>query len=213
MVIVSPPYPSDFHVGSSAWVLFQPCRDDFDEIILEYFRCRCGTVRKQTRRNGFTNLMQHVRLEHPNFEQEMLGVTFAENGVPAELPRRYTTLDPVCGETLRAAMARVAVVVERAIASELPECIGLILDAWTHSSEHYLAVFGCYEIGGKVNMPLLCMASLLNEPNDDLSAVAHREFIAEILPRDFGRQLYQCVFIVGDNCSVNRRLATLVVCR
>ncbi|KAG6967622.1 hypothetical protein JG688_00006223 [Phytophthora aleatoria] len=45
------------------------------------------------------------------------------------------------------------------------------------------------------------MAPILNEPNDDLSAVAHREFLAEMLPRDFGRQLYQCVFIVGDNCS------------
>ncbi|KAG6974694.1 hypothetical protein JG687_00000251, partial [Phytophthora cactorum] len=107
-------------------------------------------------------------------------------------------------------MARVAVAVERAIASELPGRFGLILDAWTHSSEHYHAVFGCYKIGGKVKMPLLCMAPLLNKPNDDLSAVAHREFLAEMLPRDFGRQLYQCVFIVGDNCSVNRRLATLV---
>ncbi|KAF1795714.1 hypothetical protein GQ600_11941 [Phytophthora cactorum] len=107
------------------------------------------------------------------------------NGVPAELP------------------------VERPIASELPERFGLILDAWTHSSEHYLAVFGCYEIGGKVKMPLLCMAPLLNEPNDDLSAVAHREFLAEMLPRDFGRQLYQCVFILRtSNQPAKLRLKT-----
>ncbi|KAF1790045.1 hypothetical protein GQ600_22123 [Phytophthora cactorum] len=26
---------------------FQPCRDDNDEVILEYFRCRCGTVRNK----------------------------------------------------------------------------------------------------------------------------------------------------------------------
>ncbi|ETO69762.1 hypothetical protein F444_13698 [Phytophthora nicotianae P1976] len=59
---------------------FQPCRDDFDEIILEYFRCRCGTVRKQTRRNGRANLMQHVRHEHHNFEAEMLEATTSETG-------------------------------------------------------------------------------------------------------------------------------------
>ncbi|KAG2768914.1 hypothetical protein PC116_g7918 [Phytophthora cactorum] len=101
--------------------------------------------------------------------------------------------------------------VERSIVSEMPDIFGLILDGWTHLSEHYLAVFACYEVNGKVKTPLLCMAPLLNEPDDDLSAVAHMEFLANMLPRDFGKQLQQCVFIVGDNCSVNRRLATLVI--
>ncbi|KAG6589321.1 GTP-dependent nucleic acid-binding protein engD [Phytophthora cinnamomi] len=54
------------------------------------------------------------------------------------------------------------------------------------------------------------MAPLLNEKDDGLSAAAHRGFLADMLPRDFGKQLNQCVFISGDNCSVNRRLATLV---
>ncbi|EGZ09520.1 hypothetical protein PHYSODRAFT_523568, partial [Phytophthora sojae] len=67
---------------------FQPSRDDFDEVIPEYFRCRCGTVRKQTRRNGFTNLMQHMRREHPNFEAEMLEATTAETGPLLSYVRR-----------------------------------------------------------------------------------------------------------------------------
>ncbi|KAG6589329.1 uncharacterized protein IUM83_19911 [Phytophthora cinnamomi] len=54
------------------------------------------------------------------------------------------------------------------------------------------------------------MAPLLNEKDDGLSAAAHREFLADMLPRDFGKQLNQCVFISGDNCSIDRRLATLV---
>ncbi|KAL4155222.1 hypothetical protein PRNP1_007335 [Phytophthora ramorum] len=26
---------------------FRPCRDEYDEVILEYYRCRCGSVRKR----------------------------------------------------------------------------------------------------------------------------------------------------------------------
>ena len=80
MVFVSRP---DRRTSTSAQVTgyyFQTCRDDYDEIILEYFRCRCGTVRKQTRRNGHTNLMQHIRREHPDFEAVMLEATTGETG-------------------------------------------------------------------------------------------------------------------------------------
>ncbi|EGZ09418.1 hypothetical protein PHYSODRAFT_254622 [Phytophthora sojae] len=191
----------------------------------------------QTRRNGFTNLMQHVRREHPNFEAEMLEATTAETGsllsyvrrssqnlygwlvwvVMSNLPfafcenrttRRYTNLDPVCIETLRAVLEGVSLVVERSIAAEIPPQFGLILDGWTHLGEHYLAVFARFEVNGQVMTPLLCMAPLLQEEDDDLSAVAHREFLANMLPRDFGKQLDQCVYIVGGNCRANRRLAT-----
>ncbi|KAG2791653.1 hypothetical protein PC112_g24164 [Phytophthora cactorum] len=54
------------------------------------------------------------------------------------------------------------------------------------------------------------MAPLLNEVNDNLPAESHLDFLATMLPRDFGVQLEQCRFIVGDNCSVNRRMATLM---
>ncbi|KAF1788456.1 Ribonuclease H-like domain [Phytophthora cactorum] len=208
-----PARPPTFTSAQVTGFYFQPCRDDNDEVILEYFRCRCGTVRKQTRRNGLTNLMQHVRREHPNFEAEMLEATTAETGTSHTL---YGWLLWTIMSNLPSRSARIAqrdgvvLAVERSIASEMPDIFGLILDGWTHLSEHYLAVFACYEVNGKVKTPLLCMAPLLNEPDDDLSAVAHMEFLANMLPRDFGKQLQQCVFIVGDNCSVNRRLATLV---
>lgn len=31
-----------------------------------------------------------------------------------------------------------------------------------------------------------------------------------MLVHDYGKRLEQCLFLVGDNCSVNRRLATLM---
>lgn len=33
----------------------------------DYFRCQCGTVRKQTRGTGYSNLPNHVRKEHPDY--------------------------------------------------------------------------------------------------------------------------------------------------
>ncbi|KAG4245128.1 hypothetical protein PC116_g7076 [Phytophthora cactorum] len=70
--------------------------------------------------------------------------------------------------------------------------------------------FACYEVGGVMKIPLLCIAPLLNEPDEDLSARGHYEFLAGMLPRDFGKQLSDCLFVVGDNCAVNRLLATLM---
>ncbi|ETP45619.1 hypothetical protein F442_08022 [Phytophthora nicotianae P10297] len=80
MVIVSHPIRPSFTSAQVSRFFFQPCRDDYDEIIDEYFRCRCGTVRKQTRRNGFTNLLQHVRREHPDFETRMREASTTETG-------------------------------------------------------------------------------------------------------------------------------------
>ncbi|KAE8899187.1 hypothetical protein PF003_g16798 [Phytophthora fragariae] len=107
-------------------------------------------------------------------------------------------------------MDGVMVAIERKIAAELPARFGIMLDGWTHASEHYLAVFVCYEVNTRQKTTLLCMAPLLEAEDDDLTARGHREFLATMLPRDYGVQLEQCRFVVGDNCSVNRRLATLM---
>lgn len=100
-------------------------------------------------------------------------------------------------ETLRATIKGVMPAVERSIASEMPDIFGIIL------SEHTVAVFSCYEVNGKVKTPLLGITPLLNEPNDDLSAAAHMAFLADMLPRDFRKQLQQSIFIVGSNCSIS----------
>ncbi|POM62988.1 hypothetical protein PHPALM_27785 [Phytophthora palmivora] len=100
-------------------------------------------------------------------------------------------------------------VVERSIAAELPDRFGLLFDGWTHAYEHFVAVFACYEIDGVLKPPLL--APLLETlDDDDLSARGHMEFLANMLPRDFGKQFSQCLFLVADNCAVNSLLATLM---
>ncbi|KAG3138350.1 hypothetical protein PC129_g17385 [Phytophthora cactorum] len=236
--VTRPPNPG-YTNAQVAGFYFRPCRDQDDEVILEYFRCRCGTLRKQTNRNGYSNLMQHVLREHPDYEVVMLEATAAQTGsilnfirhssqnlfrwmvwiVQRNLPlsfcesrdaRRFSNLEPISEERLRAGMDGVVMAVERSIASELPASFGIMLDGWTHASEHYVAVFACYEVNGSLKTPLLSMALLLNEANNDLYAESHLDFLVTILPRDFGVHLVQCRFIVGDNGSVNRRLATLM---
>ncbi|POM63183.1 hypothetical protein PHPALM_27548, partial [Phytophthora palmivora] len=199
-------------------VYFRPCRDQYDEVILEYYRCR---------------------REHPGFDEEMLAATPGETGsvehyvrhsaqnlfgwlewvVKCNLPlsfcksklaRRYTHLKPVSVETLRRIMEAVTRAVERAIAVEMPEKFGIIFDGWSHDSEHYIAVFACYEIDGGMRCPLLCTAPFVNEETDDLSAASHQAFLATMLARDYQKRPEQVLFLVGDNCSVNRRLATLM---
>ncbi|KAG3108295.1 hypothetical protein PI125_g11958 [Phytophthora idaei] len=98
--------------------------------------------------------------------------------------------------------------VERNIAGKMPERFGLILNGWTHAFEHYIAVYAHYEV--HVKTPLLCLAPLINEEEEDRSARGHMEFLATMLPRDYGKQLGQCCFLVADNCAVSRRLATLM---
>ncbi|KAL3672005.1 hypothetical protein V7S43_019082 [Phytophthora oleae] len=218
---------------------FRPCRDQYEEVILLYFRCQCGAVRKRTNGRGYTNLMQHIRREHPAFAEEMLAATPGETGslvhyvrhsaqntfgwlewvVKSNLPlsfcestlaRRYTNLEPVSVETLRRVMEAVTRSVERSIADKIPDRFGLIFDGWSHASEHFVAVFACYEVDGAVRCPLLCMAPLVNEEGDDHSAATHLAFLETMLAPDYGKSTEQCLYLVGDNCSVNRRLATLM---
>ncbi|KAG6954765.1 hypothetical protein JG687_00011609 [Phytophthora cactorum] len=84
------------------------------------------------------------------------------------------------------------------------------LDGWSHNSEHYLAVFVCYELGGQPRCQLLAMAPLVQAPGQDLSAQGHVDFLRDMLSQDYGKPLENCLYLVGDNCTTNRRLAILM---
>ncbi|RLN87608.1 hypothetical protein BBJ28_00017353 [Nothophytophthora sp. Chile5] len=88
-----------------------------------------------------------------------LPLLFCDNPVTP----RYTSMTPVCVETLRSAMNSVTHAMEAKIRDEMPEQFGLVIDGWFHASEHCLAVFACYEIDGIDQYPLLAMAPLIND--------------------------------------------------
>lgn len=122
---------------------------------------------------------------------------------------RYTKLPPVSVGTLTDNMESVTKTVEKIIGNELPDKFGLVLDGWSHGTEHYLAVFACFDSSAGPCFPLLSMAPIMDEPDDRLNAEGHRNAIERFLPY-FGKSLSNVLFLVGDNCTVNKRLANLM---
>jgi hypothetical protein len=120
----------------------------------------------------------------------------------------YTNLPPICEETLTHDKENVTKAVERRIGLDLPLKFGVLLDGWTHCSEHYLAVYACYEKRGVRCCPLLSMAPIINGPDDTLNAETHMAALAAFLPF-FGKGHLNVICMVGDNGAVNKRLAIL----
>ncbi|KAF1781354.1 hypothetical protein GQ600_26284 [Phytophthora cactorum] len=94
-------------------------------------------------------------------------------------------------------MDGVVVAVERSIASELPLVSGLCSTAGRTPSSTTSPCSPATR-SRQPETPLLSMAPLLNEINDNLPAESHLDFLATMLPRDFGVQLEQCRFIAKN---------------
>ncbi|KAG3138926.1 hypothetical protein PI126_g16702 [Phytophthora idaei] len=57
-----------------------------------------------------------------------------------------------------------------------------MLDGWTHGSEHYLAVFGCYEISAPPRHPLFSLAPIVVDGSGRLDAEIHMAALEAFLP-------------------------------
>ncbi|KAE8961276.1 hypothetical protein PF005_g30629 [Phytophthora fragariae] len=226
-VLAPNPAPRPFSNKQVARFFFSPALDEQGEST-GYQVCKsCGKHRKRTPRSGYTNLVSHVRDSHPNYEGAMRDASAAATGtlvpwvsqkatnrfgwmrwiVMCNLPfafceseetRRFTNLPPICVETLYGDMESVVKAVEKDIGEEMPMAFGLIIDGWTHGTEHFLAVYACYESLDGPRFPLLSMAPIIDEPDDALNADGHAAAIARFLPF-FGRSLADVLFLVGDN--------------
>ncbi|KAG3067761.1 hypothetical protein PI124_g16831 [Phytophthora idaei] len=179
--------PAAFTPRQIAGFYFKPCLDDEGEPT-GYKTCKaCGKCHKHSNGTGYTNLVSHVRSGHPNFEVDMTNASAAATGTlvswvsqkasnryawlrwivmfnrplsfyESEFTRQYTNLPAVAVDTLRVNMESVARAVEKVIGTEMPKKFGLILDGWSYGTEHFLAVYGCYETSDGPQYPLLSMA-------------------------------------------------------
>ncbi|KAE9307462.1 hypothetical protein PR003_g20989 [Phytophthora rubi] len=70
-------------------------------------------------------------------------------------------------------METVTNAVENMIGDAMPERFGLVLDEWTHGTEHYITVYGCFETATSSQYPLLSLAPVMDEPDDQLNAEDH----------------------------------------
>ena len=87
---------------------------------------------------------------------------------------------------------------------------GVSFNGWTHNSDHFLAMFASYEQEGVVPTPLLSIASIVTPALAAYDATPNTETHREVIRHFFGKTLTRCVFLCGDYCPVNKRVATLL---
>jgi hypothetical protein len=109
-------------------------------------------------------------------------------------------LKPLSPNTFRKVLRNVTSVLEDKIADTLPNSIGIMLDGWSNGSEHFIALFALYE----KEQILLNLSTLPDETN--LTAQSHQHFI-DVTLQKYKKTLSNIIYLVGDNVSLNRRLA------
>ena len=67
---------------------FTAVLDEQDEPIIGTFRCHCSTVRQQSPKTGYSNLIQHVKAQHPDYEDRMRAATTEGAGTLAPWVRQ-----------------------------------------------------------------------------------------------------------------------------
>lgn len=141
--------------------------------------------------------------------------------VDDELVRKTVRLEKICSNTLLKYMAALSNQVENKLKESLPRKFGIGFDGWTEGTDHYIALFACYQIDGVKKCPLLAFQPIPDyseslESNYTLDALAHETFIVHTLGtiihilklEYYERSSDSLLFLVGDNCSTNRALAT-----
>ncbi|ETN17402.1 hypothetical protein PPTG_05214 [Phytophthora nicotianae INRA-310] len=91
-------------------------------------------------------------------------------------------LPPYSIKTLLEDMEGLTKAAEEHMGNEMPDKFGLILDGWTHESEHYLAVFSRYEARAGPIYPLLSLALIVFDAAGRFDADAHLEAFVAFLP-------------------------------
>ena len=100
--------------------------------------------------------------------------------------------------------------VERKVEESLPQTFGLVIDGWSEggTGTHYMAVFAAFQNKDlKPQALLMAFSPLLDET--DFSASSQVEFI-EFTLGVFKRTLSDVLFITGDNCTTNLKVAKLI---
>ena len=120
--------------------------------------------------------------------------------------RKYTknNLEIISTETLKIHMGATVEVLENDFKKSLAKKFGIAFDGWSEHGVHYLAVFavGC----GVPNDGVILLGFSPFEQEDDLSSKQHIKYLEGIMPY-YGRSISDLIFIVGDNCNTNKKVA------
>jgi hypothetical protein len=128
--------------------------------------------------------------------------------VECEFTRQNSNLEPISRKTLVKYINLTAAEVEKKIASMLPQSFAIVYDAWTTRSQHFVGTFVTYDSKCiLIGFTLMDMSEDDEEPTFD--ALKFMEVIAGQLSF-YSKNWSNVVCVIGDNCSVNKKLADLV---
>ncbi|OWZ17286.1 hypothetical protein PHMEG_0008795 [Phytophthora megakarya] len=162
-----------------AFLYFKLCLDKEGEQ-MGYYSCKsCGKIRKHTPKTSYTNLMSPVRIAHPNYKLDMRNDSVAATG----------TLLPW---------------VTQKSSNRYTKLNGISVETLAASHQ------GCRgsDRRPRASVPFLSLAPVIEEPDDHLNTDSHLTAIKRYLPF-FGKSIGGYLFLVGDHCGVNKRLANL----
>lgn len=201
------------------------------------FRCQlCGSYRKQQTGTGYSNLMSHLNLTHPDFNETYSASAATDaplsnfgfvseatqhryqwlqwvverhmpvSEVDNHLTRSMSSWKPVSSKTLKEDMKKCSESVGVLIESELGKLFGVMWDGWTHGTTHYVGIYGVCYADGKRRERLLSLSPLEDGSQD---AEVHIEMFKRVLAL-YNKDISMVAFLVADNCATNQRIATLL---
>lgn len=201
------------------------------------WQCKCGKILTQRKNTGWSNLFNHVKTQHPEYQKllkpalsidkfiKKVDTSTKSNNiygwlnwtccglkpfsfVENELTRTYTSLTLISEKTLKKYMNLLTKEVEKKITNLLPSKFCLVLDGWTKKSTHFVGVFASYYSHSPGGYNMVLLSFSPLLNETSFTAVDHLEFLESIL-EIYGSSFSNVVAICGDNAEVNKALATL----
>ncbi|ETP39963.1 hypothetical protein F442_12610 [Phytophthora nicotianae P10297] len=127
------------------------------------FTCKqCNTRRKQAPGPGYSNLLSHLAMKHPDhlavFEASQQGQTLQDHGfVDARTMEIFKWME----WTLLRHIRHVTSQGNAAVAGLLGDSFGLMFDGWTCGTVHFVGIFGVSVRDGVRSQPLLSISMIL----------------------------------------------------
>ena len=221
---------------------------DSKAIVFKYFskhgaeidgkwKCTCGKILTQKRSTGWTNLFNHIKTQHSEYNQSQNQDTLQNyfnsgestskgsnvyswlrwicmglkpfNFVEDHLNRHYTRLQPISENSLKKYIDLVTKEVETRISSILPDKFAIIIDGWSKSSNHFVGVFASFASDNEpCGYQTVMLAFSPMLTEESFTAKDHFDFLTWVLQL-FEKSFQNVVAICGDNVEVNKCLANM----
>lgn len=125
---------------------------------------------------------------------------------------QHTKYDTITLPTLNKYLGRLTKAVEVKISKLLPEKFSIVLDGWTSSSTHYVAIFATFPSDSEINYDKILLGFSPFESEESQDSESHVNFINYVLSV-FDKSVANVVAMTGDNCNTNKKMAKLLNCK